>query len=494
MSKKKVAIVVNNTLLFDSRVKRQAKILKEDGYEVRLFARSKGLKVETTKIEDVDCLFVPYKYELGFLCSSWKANLFINYTRIISLFFAIFLSPILLLLFGLRCLIKLFYFICTGLKFSSKVTYFFIKNVAFSMRNIIYSPFSKLFSGSLASGKKLALNTLNYINILIGKIIYTFYLQSITFEESKASLESHIIDFSPDIIHANDLDTLRVAYSAAKKLKIPFIYDSHEFERGRSDRTGIGNKLQIIAEELAYIKKSSAVITVSSGIANLLKETYNLKDVHVIYNSPAINENSRASNIRKDIKISKDKPLLVYVGLITFFRCLEEIVHATKHLRDWHCVFIGPKASDFMPKLNQTIKNLGMSKRVHILSPVSNDKLVNYLKSADVGIIAARSNYRSHDFAMPNKLFEMSFAGMPVVVAPLHDMSKYILENNVGTVLPENFTYKDIAKKVKEAYQKKNRFPNNITKKLIAQYGYDAQAQKLLAIYKNILGKKYNNK
>ena len=42
------------------------------------------------------------------------------------------------------------------------------------------------------------------------------------------AVEKAIVDFHPDVIHANDLDALIPAYHAAKKLKCKLIYDSHE--------------------------------------------------------------------------------------------------------------------------------------------------------------------------------------------------------------------------------------------------------------------------
>ena len=69
MSKKKIAIVANNNLAYDSRVKRQAKVLEENGYEVKLFGRTKEPKTIRTKIEiaviilEISLSFI--KYYLG---------------------------------------------------------------------------------------------------------------------------------------------------------------------------------------------------------------------------------------------------------------------------------------------------------------------------------------------------------------------------------------------------------------------------------------------
>ena len=264
---------------------------------------------------------------------------------------------------------------------------------------------------------------------------------------------------------------------------------SHEFERDRSDRKGVCAKMQIVCEEKSYINQADAVITVSHGIASLLKEIYSLEAVHVVCNAPYIRKKTNNRNVKKDLNFTKNQPLLIYVGLITFYRCLDEIVHSLRLLKGWHFALIGPQATDFMPELSKSIKKYGLKGRVHVLNPVSNDMLVNYVKTANVGIIAARTSCQSHQLALPNKLFEMSFAGIPLVVSPLKDMKDYVLENKIGTILKENFDYKDIAQKVLEAHNNKSFSSKSMRTKLIAKYGYDKQAQALLNVYKEVLQK-----
>ena len=69
---------------------------------------------------------------------------------------------------------------------------------------------------------------------------------------------------------------------------------------------------------------------------------------------------------------------------------------------------------------------------------VSTDVLLNFTSSADIGISIIENNCLSYNYCMPNKLFEYSIVGLPVIVSNMKEMSEYVVKNNIGIVVESN--------------------------------------------------------
>ena len=80
-------------------------------------------------------------------------------------------------------------------------------------------------------------------------------------------LREAIIAQKPDVIHANDLDTLTAACQAAKKLGCRVVYDSHEICVENHQMKGIYKKLNAICENV-FIKRIDKMVCVSHAAAD----------------------------------------------------------------------------------------------------------------------------------------------------------------------------------------------------------------------------------
>lgn len=122
--------------------------------------------------------------------------------------------------------------------------------------------------------------------------------------------------------------------------------------------------------------------------------------------------------------------------------------------------------------------------RLSIMAPVAPEDVVSYVATADVGIIAAPNACLSYAYSLPNKLFEMSLAGLPLVVSDLVEMRRFVVSNGIGRVLPSDAP-RDVARTVMAVYQdrEKYRLSPERRAKLAAEYGWDGQMRKLNALY-----------
>lgn len=294
----------------------------------------------------------------------------------------------------------------------------------------------------------------------------------------------------PDIIHAHDIDTLMLGAIVASELSIPYIYDAHEYECHRIDRTGTINRFLIRNDEKKYIQNAS-VITVSEGIAKLLEKNYAISSPIVVYNAPKTkfqsNERSSLPNIREVLHLDQSAFIVVYVGLITISRSLENIIDAMHYTQNVHFAFVGPQYQPMVDTLKQRAKVLNQTTHLHILPAVPYHEVSSFISTADVGIIILDNACVSYQHAMPNKFFETLCAGIPMIISNQAEMNTVTKNHGVG-IMVSNITAEYIAKAILEMRQNKDKFKPSREKiaQLQTLYGWEAQEEKLLSLYQHI--------
>ncbi|MGX1701269.1 glycosyltransferase family 1 protein [Microbacterium sp. NPDC055357] len=83
--------------------------------------------------------------------------------------------------------------------------------------------------------------------------------------------------------------------------------------------------------------------------------------------------------------------------------------------------------------------------RVRIMEPVPYNELVTVLQDYDVGIFVLPPNSFSHEWALPNKLFDFVQARLGVVVGPSPEMADYVRRYRLGLVT-DGFEVADISR------------------------------------------------
>lgn len=248
----------------------------------------------------------------------------------------------------------------------------------------------------------------------------------------------------PDLIHAHDVEMMPVAARAVARARaqgrvVPWIYDAHEWVVGLSRYAGRTPR-RIAAwagVEREYIGSADAVITVSEELADALQHRYRLRQrPAVVLNIPPVPQRSTADiggGIREAIGIDGGVPLLVYSGGVQEARGVQTAVAALADLSGVHLavVAVPSAASSAMRALLTQATALGVADRVHAVEPVGPGDVVDFLRTADIGLIPLR-HFPSHEFALANKLFEYLHAGLPMVVSDCRAQAAFIAEFGVG--------------------------------------------------------------
>lgn len=297
--------------------------------------------------------------------------------------------------------------------------------------------------------------------------------------------------FKPDIIHCNELNTLEPAVyfkNAVYKTPVRIIYDSHELETGRDSIKSNRDRRSIEKYEGRLIKHSDAVITVSNGLAEHMGELYNIPTPTVVYNAPEVfSKNKKPSNsrrLRKDIGLKKSVPLGVYVGRLKLGRGHELILKGLAQTEGIHMAMVGVQPLKVIKAQQELVASLGIEDRVYFVPPVSTDEVVSYISEADFGIVPTQNIGLSYKYAMPNKLFEMSLSGLPIIGGRLPEIRRYIESTNVGIVMDETDPV-DIARAITEIYCNRENYKKTDVEldDLIAKYSWSVQKKKLFKVH-----------
>ncbi len=288
------------------------------------------------------------------------------------------------------------------------------------------------------------------------------------------------IKIRPQIIHSHDV----VVLPAAVLLKIIFgakiVYDAHELE---SDRNGITRAVKIttLFFERLFWKKIDFFITVSSSILHWYREKYGFKEAVVVLNSPVtplkdfFNRGEKQTNyLRKKFNIPENNLIFIYVGALGLGRGIELFLDIFPKTKGADLVFLG------YGELALSIKAASNScKNIHFHEAVKHDRVVEIIKSADVGLCLIENVSLSDYYCLPNKLFEYCLANVPIIASDFPEIAKAVNHFNLGVCCSDNL--ESVSKAIKAFIDRKVAV--HIAPSAVKEFGWEAQEEKLLKVY-----------
>lgn len=300
-----------------------------------------------------------------------------------------------------------------------------------------------------------------------------------------------LVELAPEVIHAHDLETLEAGFQAARRTGARLVYDAHEIEVGRMPPRPWLHRLQIERQEGRRIRAVDAVVTVGHGLARYFTERYGAPPATVVFNTPKLDPGERApGELRRDCGLGPGTPLAVYVGNIGAGRGILASVAALVHAPEVHLAIIGPHRPAYQALVEAAAREHGVSERLHILPPVPPQHVVSHVASATFGICLIEDTCLNHRLSMPNKLFEMTFAGLPLVGSDLPEIGRYLRETGVGLAVDPTDPAAIAAAFCELAAHPERYRPDAATlARVAATYGWPAQAEKLLDLYAGLAGR-----
>lgn len=237
-----------------------------------------------------------------------------------------------------------------------------------------------------------------------------------------------------DVLVANDLDTLLPNFLISKLKRLPLVYDAHEYFTGvpeLQNRPVVKWVWTTIERNIFPYLKS--VMTVSGSIAEQYEKQYGLKAA-VVRNCARSSGEIKVLS-RSEMGVPDDYLLLILQGGgINIDRGGEELIEAVSTLEKVFLFIAG--SGDVIEILKEKAIALNVFDRVRFIPKLPWKELMEYTKSADVGLTLDKDTNLNYHFSLPNKLFDYISAGIPVIAGNLPEVKMILEEYNCGILIP----------------------------------------------------------
>lgn len=289
------------------------------------------------------------------------------------------------------------------------------------------------------------------------------------------------ISVRPELIHCHDTPLLPVAVLLAWLFNGKVIYDAHELESNKNGQS------VLISRATFYIEKAlwgrvDGFVTVSRSILVWYQSQLSQRDSTIVLNSPLIEAKTYCSQqhsryFHELYKIPDKCLVFVYLGLFVHGRGIEKLLQtfASPDVIS-HIVFVGRGALGEMIE-----KHARINSRVHIHEAVPHDQVVTLVSTADYGLCLVENVSLSYYYSLPNKLFEYAFAGVPILASDFPDMKELIERFDLGTVTANDEDSIRLSVLRLQSMERKR------INKDLSSLGWEAQAEKLRALYRRVL-------
>ena len=315
------------------------------------------------------------------------------------------------------------------------------------------------------------------------------YLSWPLLQDGENTFAKIIDELKPDIIHANDCDTLGLALRTKKRAKsighsIAILYDAHEYVQGVHRKHPTWQEAMSLLERTS-IKRVDSVVTVSETIAGMLTEDYQLAvRPTVVLNAPRRAQppiDKIHKTIRIKIGLAPEVPLHVYVGAAAPQRGLDAMVVALPLAIGHHIGLVVNPQSPYVKGLLEKASILGVADRVHVHPYVPEWYVSTFVSDATSGVIPIL-HYPNHEISLVTKYFEYLHARIPIIVSDVRTMAAEIRQHGNGLV----FTAGDadeLALRFQEITTDRARFTAAITESMLDEYSWERQGDKLISAH-----------
>lgn len=278
---------------------------------------------------------------------------------------------------------------------------------------------------------------------------------------------------------ANDWLVMPIVSRAVEKFGGASAYDSHEFateEYVERLDWRIFQQPLVRTIERRHIARAAVVTSVSPGITEALKSRYALKvPTATLRNLPRFEAHA--------YRPVGQRVRFLYHGVVAQGRGLMETIESVSAWSpDTELVIRGPGSMEYIASLKAKVEACGVGGRVTIEPPIPTTELVRGASAFDVGMMALPGHSDHNQFALPNKIFEYTMAGLALCVSDLPAMADVVRQFGTGVLISDT-TPEAIA----EAVNRMDRSTINVMKQrsieAAKQLHFDNDAQRVAELY-----------
>lgn len=246
-----------------------------------------------------------------------------------------------------------------------------------------------------------------------------------------------------DIVQAHFDKALIAAARLAERCEAKLVFDAVEVpfdgELIPKNPTERALRLAEIERETEIARRADAWITVNDSIADHIRERFRLARPLVLRNFPDAGYRESDGRLRRDLGLGGDVRIVLHLNTMRPGEGLETAIDALAQLpADFHLVALGPVGQKaYVRKLRRQAGRLGVGGRLHFAPLQPPSDVLPYIAGADLGVITREGELQNLRLSLPNRLFQMIAARLPVVVTPLREIARIVRERQIGLVFEE---------------------------------------------------------
>lgn len=264
--------------------------------------------------------------------------------------------------------------------------------------------------------------------------------------------------------------------------KAILVYDTHELETETNGSHGIRKRLSKFIER-SLIKKCELVFVVSENIADWYAKEYKIDRPTVVKNSPKLFPQKKTNHFREQFGIKDSSIIVLYQGGLSYGRGVNLLLECFRKRFDDQIVIV------FMGfgELVKEIQNLSKIKNNIFFHPAVPPEIVlEYTSSADIGVSFIENTCLSYYFCLPNKLFEYTMVGLPVIVSNMKEMKELVEKYSIGIVV-KNYEVNSINNSINEILECDLEQMKLNSRRCAEENSWEKQEIKMIDQYKRVL-------
>lgn len=267
--------------------------------------------------------------------------------------------------------------------------------------------------------------------------------------------------------------------------KAKLVYDTHELETETNGSRGLRKKLAKFMEK-SLIKKCDLIFVVSENIADWYAKEYDIKRPIVVKNAPRLIDSKKTNHFRENLSIKDNSIIVLYQGGLSCGRGVDLLLECFKQRNDDKVVIV------FMGygQLEEDIKITSKEKNNLFFHPaVAPEVVLEYTSSADFGIHMIQNTCLNHYYCLPNKLFEYSMAGLPVIVSNMKEMRELVEKYDMGIIV-EDDKVNSMNNAIDKILQSDIKQMKQNARRCAEENSWEVQEIKMINEYKRVLNGK----
>lgn len=257
---------------------------------------------------------------------------------------------------------------------------------------------------------------------------------------------SYIRKLSPYALTCHDISALTIGWLSTlflpKAGKPKLIYDSHEFEIGRSEKRSKLAVLGVTYLERFLMSRCEFSIMVNDSIADEVQRIHRLAERPVVVrNTPNYWHIDKAScrDVRRELldafslQDGEAEPFLImYHGGLLGHRGIETVLKVAAGNSHVRAVVLGNGKPEYVAELKNIARELSVEDRVLFHPAVPIDVLWKYVGAVDLSLVMIEGIVKNHYFSLPNKFFESIQSLTPLVTSNFPELKRIVEGYGIG--------------------------------------------------------------